>query len=237
MADPLPPMTLAQLQNELKATGRYSGRVDGLWGMLTEGAILLALTDGPDTPLTPGDFIASGERLGVHPGKVWAMAKVEANGAGFHAGRPVILPEPHRFSRLTGHRFDSKYPSTSYPSWGQRPYPRGQDERYRLLLRMIHLDVPAGFAAASYGKFQILGENYAACGYSTPFDYAVAQARDEATQLRAFERFLGHAGILPHLRAGNWAEVARRYNGTAYRKNRYDEKLAAAFAQYQREHP
>ncbi len=88
----------------------------------------------------------------------------------------------------------------------------------------------AGFASASYGRFQILGENYAACGYASSFDFAEAMARDEATQLRAFERFLTANGLVRVLKARDWAAFARGYNGTAYRVNRYDEKLAAAYA-------
>jgi len=42
-----------------------------------------------------------------------------------------------------------------------------------------------------------------------------------------------HEKILPHLKNKNWAEFARRYNGPAFKKNRYDEKIAAAYQQYQ----
>lgn len=224
--------TLAQLQDHLKRTGRYAGRVDGLWGRLTESAILLMLTDGPDTSLVERDYLDSADHLGVAVAAIKAVVKVESAGSGFINGRPTILPEPHRFSKMTAGRFDSKYPTISYPKWGTRPYPKTQDDRYTLLLKMIRLDVDAGFAAASYGKFQIMGENHVVCGYPTSWAFAEAMACDERTQLRAFEQFVITNGLLPALKALDWATFARRYNGTAYAVNAYDTKLAAAFRSF-----
>ena len=219
-------MTLKDLQEALKCSGRYAGEVDGLWGRLTEAAILLAMTDGPDTRLTEADYTESAERQRIPVNYVKAFAFVEAAGDGFsREGRALILPEPHRFSKATGHRFDGKFPSISYPSWGMRPYPRTQDARWDLLLKMIRLDVDAGFGSASYGKFQIMGENHGLCGYPSAFAFAEAMARDERTQLAAFERFLEATGVGRALRAKDWDTAFRRYNGTAYRKNRYKERF------------
>jgi len=226
-------MNLSQLQQHLKNTGRYHGAVDGLWGRLTEAAILTLLTDGPDTSLTEQDFVDSAKRLDVTPAHIKAVVAVESSGAGFFAGRPLILPEPHRFSKWTKGRFDRTHPLISYPKWGTRPYAKTQDARYDQLLGMIRLDVDGGFAAASYGKFQIMGENHKLCGYDTPMAFAEAMARDERTQLRAFEQFIINTGLLPALRRGDWVSFARGYNGTGYAKNRYDIKLAQAFRRFQ----
>lgn len=226
---------LVELQTYLRDSGSYSGEVDGVFGPLTRQAILAALEDGPDTTLTLADYRNSAARLRCRPADIMAFADVEANGAGFSAGKPKILFEPHRFSKLTEHRFDVSHPTVSYPHWGDRPYPKFQDGRYAQLLEAVSLDVSAGFAAASYGKFQILGENHSACGYLTPWGFAFGMAYDELAQLEAFEGFIRANGILESLRAGQWAEVAKRYNGTAYRKNHYDTKLEAATAKWSRE--
>lgn len=230
-------MRLIDLQQHLRQTGRYAGTVDGLWGRLTEAAILLALTDGPDTALCDADFEQAGRDLQVQPAAIRAFWKTEANGAGFQDGRPKILPEPHRFSRNTQGRFDASYPKISYRKWGTRPYVKTQDERYDQLLQMVRLDIDAGFASASYGAPQIMGENFAMCGYDSSFAFAEAMARDEATQLRAFGKFVEAAGILPflhrvNLNATSWEPVAMRYNGTGYRQNSYHSKMASAFAQF-----
>lgn len=230
-------MNLKDLQTHLKCTGRYAGAIDGLWGRLTEAGILLMMTDGPDTALTEANFKHAGERLLCEPAAIKAFWKTEANGAGFLRGLPKILPEPHRFSKATGGRFDRTHPTISYPKWGTRPYPASQDARYDTLLAMIRLDVDAGFGSASYGAPQILGENHAVCGYPSAMAFAEAMARDEDTQLRAFEAFVTKAGILPFLRKVtrspvSWEPVARRYNGTAYKVNRYHEKMADAYAAF-----
>ncbi len=227
-------MNLVELQTLLKNTGRYAGKVDGLWGRLTEAAILLALTDGPDTALTEQDYRESASRLGVPVAAIKAVVSVESAGSGFINGRPTILTEPHRFSKSTKGKFDKSNPDVSYPKWGQRPYPKTQDGRYDVLLKMIRLNVDAGFASASYGKFQILGENHKVCGYNTSAEFAFAQARDERTQIMAFEKFIIGNNLLGALKRLDWAAFARGYNGTAYRANQYDTKLASAYAKYSR---
>lgn len=228
---------LRTLQAYLKDTGRYAGFVDGIYGPRTKRAILLAMEDGPDTHLSEQSYRDSAKRLGIKPAYIMAFAEVEANGAGFEKGWPKILFEPHRFSKLTQHRFDKGNPAISYPKWGQRPYPKRQNDRYAQLIEAVGLDPWAGFQACSYGKFQILGENYRECGFDTPWGFAFAMAYDEATQLRAFENFIRKAGILPPLKLGLWQTVASLYNGTAYRANRYDEKLADAAAKWDRRLP
>ena len=224
--------TLTELQEYLKNTARYTGLVDGAWGPKTELAILKLLEDGPDTALTEQDFADSAQRLGVTAAHVKAVVKVESNGAGFFNGMPTILPEPHRFSKITGRRYDASHPTVSYPKWGTRPYGKTQAERYQTLLAMIRLNIDAGFAAASYGKFQIMGENHKLCGYNSAMTFAEAMARDERTQLVAFESFLRATGLVAPLKRGDWVAFARGYNGTGYAKNRYDVKLAQAYRSF-----
>jgi hypothetical protein len=219
---------MRSLQMFLKNTGRYLAAVDGVYGPKTKAAILAAMEDGPDTELSTFNYNEAAQRLNVKTAYILAFAEVEANGAGFDGDRPKILFEPHRFSKLTKHQFDKSNPAVSYPTWGERPYPRGIDARYAQLLEAVGLDAWAGFSACSYGKFQILGENYNKCGFETPWGFAFNQAYDEVSQLRAFETFVTKTGIIVPLRVGLWEIVAEQYNGTAYRKNLYDEKLAKA---------
>ena len=222
------------LQMHLKNTGRYQAAVDGIYGPKTKQAILAAMEDGPDTELSEFNYREAAQRLNVRPAYIMALAEVESNGAGFERGVPKILFEPHRFSKLTKHCYDQSNPTVSYPHWGQQPYPRRIDDRYAQLLEAASLDPWAAFAACSYGKFQILGENHKACGFDTPWAFAFSQAYDEVAQLKAFERFITQAGIVAPLRLGLWETVAAAYNGTAYRKNRYDERLEAAAAKWER---
>lgn len=231
------PTRLELYQQHLRETGRYSGHPDNAWGRLTEAGTLLLLTDGPDTPITDADLRAFAAENQLSFAQVKALIQVEANGAGFHAGRPLILPEPHRFSKATQRRFDASHPTLSYPKWGSRPYPKSQDARYTQLLGMIRLDVDAGFGSASYGKPQIMGENHKAAGYETSWLFAEAMARDEPTQLRALGAFLRSTGLLAKLRRctsdpETCRDFCAGYNGTGYRLNNYHVELARAIAQH-----
>lgn len=236
-------MFTQDLQKHLLETKRYAGEIDGQWGLLTDGGVMLALTDGPDTALTPADFVESGKRLSVNPAAIRAFWKVEAAGAGFQAGKPKILPERHRFSKATTGVFDKTNPALSNPNWDKKWYPPTQDARYFILLawgRLLSrnkMPIDAAFASCSYGAPQIMGENAGVCGYRDPFTFAEAMARDEKTQLRAFEAFVIKKGIVPALRKvtanpKTWEAVAAPYNGTGFRLNNYHGKMAAAFVSF-----
>jgi hypothetical protein len=216
-------VSVTQLQTRLGLVA------DGQFGPKSRAAVLAALTDPVDRPIANSDVKALAARWGVEPAVVWTVRDVEAGGAGFIDGRPAILFEPHRFSRATGGRYDAVAPTISYPTWGTRPYPRAQADRYAQLLTAIALDVDAGFASASYGAFQIMGENYAACGETDSMAFALAEARGEDVQLRHFGLFCESKGLERALRRKDWSTFARGYNGSG-QVDLYSGKLAAAYA-------
>lgn len=226
-------MNISDLQTRLQAMGFYSGAIDGQYGDTTRNAVLAAMQAGPDTPLGPSDVAQAAAALNTQPANVRTVRDVEAAGAGFQAGVPKILFEGHIFSRLTGGRYDRTNPAISYPNWDKSKYPPTQQGRYNQLLTAIGLDVDAAFSAASYGAFQILGSNYRACGFASSFDFVMAQCQSEGAQLQAFVNFIRANKLDDALRNARWAEFARGYNGTAYKQNQYDVKLAQAFVKEQ----
>lgn len=193
---------------------RLGVKADGLYGPMTQAAVLAALTDPVDRPIAASDVKALAARWDVEPAVIWTVRDVEASGAAFSEGRPTILFEPHRFSRATAGRFDASSPAISYRSWGAKPYPRAQMARYLQLLYAIGLDVDAGFASASYGAFQIMGENYRTCGETDSMAFALAEARGEDVQLRHFGLFCEGKGLEKALRRKDWSTFARGYNGS-----------------------
>ncbi|MFC3442800.1 N-acetylmuramidase domain-containing protein [Sphingobium rhizovicinum] len=223
-------MNHTDLQRRLAVLGHYDGAIDGLFGPKSKSAVIAALTSGPDYPVTSLDIEHAADRLGVHPAKIWAVYEVESSGSAFIDGRPAILFEPHRFSKATSHRYDKSHPHLSSRFWNKALYPRGQASRYRQLVDAVALDVDAGFASASYGGFQILGENFAVCGAADPWSFAWRQAQTEGDQLEAFALFVEGRGLKGALQRGDWAGFAKGYNGTAYRANKYDARLADAYA-------
>ena len=228
-------MNLLQLQTQLQQEGFYPGgeeNLDGVFGPQTLNAIICKMKAGPDTPLAEQDFVDSAARLGVTTAHIKAITEVESAGDGFSEGLPKILFEPHRFSRATGHKYDIAYPGISSYSWNRALYPKLITNRYLQLARAVGLDVEAGFASASYGRFQILGENYANCGFASASSFAFAQSLNEAEQLKAFETFMVKTGIIRYLKSEEWGLLAKAYNGTAYKENHYDSKLEAAFRKF-----
>jgi hypothetical protein len=219
-----------ELQIELVRCGTLSqSDIDGKWGPKTRLATLAALSNGPDTLCTEADFQAAATELGCDPVKVRVIHEVESSGNPFVDGRPSILPEPHRFSRATGHQYDASHPTISSLKWNKALYPKTQAARWEMLLDMVALNVDAGFASASYGGFQILGENFKRCGFYSPWAFALAESTSEGYQLRAFVQFIkGDLNLWTALRRGDWVTVAKLYNGSAYSLNRYDVRLAQA---------
>ena len=222
-------MNHVSLQALMRKSGHYTGELDGLFGPASRAAVVAMLTSSDPKPLTSQHYRASAKRLGVETRAIKAVVAVESGKSGFHLGKPLILPEPHLFSRATKGRFDASHPQYSYPKWDRTKYPKTQAERYEQLSRMIGLDVDAGFASASYGRFQIIGQNHKACGYNDPMQHALAHACDEEAQLVAFEQFVINTGLLSALRRKDWAAFAKGYNGPAYAKNKYDQRMAAAY--------
>lgn len=217
------------LQCLLRKTGHYAGALDGQFGPASRAALILAMTSTNPEPLTQQDYDTAAKNLGVEVKAIKAVVRVESGASGFTDGLPVILPEPHVFSRLTAHRYDGTHPTLSYRAWDKSRYPRSQGERWEQLARMVGLDVDAGFACASYGRFQILGSNHKACGFNDSFEHALAHSHDEESQLVAFQNFVRSSGLDSALRAKDWAKFARGYNGASYKVNKYDQRLAAAY--------
>ena len=222
-------MNAKELQLALNKVG-YKIAADGIFGPASRKALLDAITDGPDTPLSNQDVKDAADLLNVNTAKVWTVWDVEASGDPFIGGRPTILFEPHVFSRLTAHKYDASHPKISSRSWNKKLYPGSQEGRYNQLLQATTLNVDAGLSSASYGGFQILGSNFKVCGYSSPWEFVYSQSRNERNQLIAFVNFVKGNNLDRALQKGDWAAFARGYNGTAYKQNKYDQRLAAAYA-------
>ncbi|WP_339948262.1 N-acetylmuramidase domain-containing protein [uncultured Albimonas sp.] len=175
-------------------------------------------------------YIEAAEALGCEVAAVKAVAEVESRGAAFLPdGRPPILFERHIFSRTTRNAHDAGHGEISNPSPGG--YQGGAAE-YDRLSRAIELDRAAALESASWGKFQIMGFNAQTCGFRTVEDFVEAMCASEEAQLDAFVAFVKRNRLDRALRARDWAAFARGYNGPAYARNKYDEKMAAAYRRH-----
>lgn len=166
-----------------------------------------------------------------------AFATVEAGGEGafFDSGEPVILFERHHF-----YKFAPRYKGALVPGvtgdWKRicEPTPGGYGPSSKQHLRLqaaAALDREAALKSASWGLFQIMGSNHAACGYPNLQRFITAMYREVDDHLRAFVMFIRHNETLTDaLRAKDWATAARLYNGPMFARNKYDQKMATAYA-------
>lgn len=181
--------------------------------------------------LTSIDYTRCATLLGVDPASVRAVVAVECSGSGFLAdGRPKILFERHWFYKLTPLPVSKTRPDISNPRSGG--YLGGAREWNRLNAA-ISFDRTAALKSASWGLGQVMGFNYRAAGYSDVEDFVAAMHVSEGKQMEAMMNFIkANPAMHQALRDRNWQRFAYYYNGPAYRRNDYDNKLAAAYQKF-----
>ncbi len=189
-----------------------------------------ALVAGTRDPLSRADFEAVAAELGCEVEAVQAVVEVESGRLGAFAadGKPVILYEPHIFSRRTNRQYDASHPNISYRSWDASKYPRTQEGRWQQLRQAYALDPENAIASASWGLFQIMGFNHTACGFPNAKDFVADMCRSEAQQLKAFAAFVRSNNLADELVRKDWEGFARGYNGSG-QVERYGGMMRAAY--------
>lgn len=180
------------------------------------------------------------KNLNVPVAALRAVIEVEARGKGFYDnGQPVILFERHVFwQRLTQRNLISlrdkankERPDLCFPRWTTGSYGSFSAQHKRLEdAAAYHREV--ALESCSWGLGQVMGYHWKLLGYPTLQSFINAMFRDEAGQLDAMCRFIKVNRLDNYMRALDWAGFALGYNGSGYRANRYDEKLAAAYRKY-----
>jgi len=185
---------------------------------------------GAATPLGPRDIAVAATRLNCEPAAIGAVCDIESAGGGFLPDkRPKMLFEAHVFGRLTRHRWDATHPNVSAPVWNRALYGGAGAHQYERLAEAMSLDENAALQSASWGLFQIIGMNFAECGFASVEAYVGAMCDSEGAQLAAFAAFCLHEDLARLLAARDWTEFALRYNGPGEAGNDYADRLAAAY--------
>ena len=186
--------------------------------------------------LTDADYAQAARRLGpnVRPALLRAFAEVESGGkSGFGPdGLPIIAYEGHVFRRYTHKKYDATHPLLSYP-YKQKAGPEwrannhGQKTAWKTLTEAAALDHDAALMACSWGMFQVMGFNYADCGYKDASSFVEAMKQGARGQLDAFVGYCKHrSGMVEAMTSGNYAGMASRYNGEDY--GDYDQRIRRA---------
>lgn len=207
--------------------------VDGVYGPKTEAALYGWYNSLYRSKLNAPRKKLS-KQLGVEAAALQAVMKVESSRGAFLAPhKPYILFEAHKFSKHTKHKYDESYPKLSSPYWDRTLYGT-YDYEWSRLMEASKLDHEAALKSASWGKYQILGENYQACGFDDVFAFVAAMKESEQKQDEAFVNFIrAHPKMHQALQNKDWATFARLYNGPGYKANKYDERLQAEYERAQ----
>jgi len=154
----------------------------------------------------------------------------------------------------------AQYPSILYPNWTTEHYRWGEREYERL--EMARELYPKGaIYSASWGLFQMLGENLEhnlksrvdvhadeqSEMYADAEDFERKQSISEYYHFLDFLAFIKHKTIrglrlidlISEDTGGNydWDLFAYGYNGSGYKRNRYDIKLREAYRKYRKVYP
>lgn len=188
--------------------------------------------------ITKEQFKEAADLLGVEVAVIKAVTEVESSGSGFlSTGEPVILFEPHIFWKelkkreINPHNFLPEYSDILYEKWGSKPYGKSSQQHARLQ-RATEVHREAALSSASWGMFQILGNNYKACGCSSVQDFINEIYKGEYEHLKLFCQFVKNNGLVDELKRKDWRGFARRYNGPAYEKNNYHKKLNTSYLKH-----
>ena len=186
------------------------------------------------TGLTDADFESVAGELDVEVAAIKAVVLIEAGKQmkGFWApGVPVVnfdrsMYNSHRHKAVNkkGDK-NAKVPAglTGYAlkEWTQLTNARRQNE-------------DGANMGTFWGMFQIGGFNYKLCGCETVGEFVKLMSESELEQLELFAAFITNTGMLPDLKAKNWAAFARKYNGASYARRGYHTRMANAYAKFKK---
>lgn len=195
-------------------------------------------TTNEEPYLVDDDYVDAATYLGCEEAAIRAVDEVESGGSGFLPdGKLKVLFEGHIFHRYTKGKYAASNPDICYPSWTTKFYTKGNtqqrgDGELARLQRAMKLDKKAALMSASYGRFQVMGFNFAVCGYKDVETFFEDMQADETKHLEAFINYVTHNRLDDELINLDWARFARGYNGPEYSKNAYDTKLRRAYERW-----
>lgn len=167
-----------------------------------------------------------------------AVIEVEARSSGFFStGEPAILFERHKFWEQLGKiRWFTKrlqimaiHPRICNKFAGG--YGRFSEQHDKLRAAASY-NREAALQSASWGIGQVMGYHWKSLGYPSLQQFINDMYESEAKQLEAMIRYIKVNNLVDELQRHDWAAFARGYNGKAYAKNNYDEKLRQAYCKY-----
>lgn len=186
------------------------------------------------THLTEQDFVKVASELGVEVAAIKAVVEIEAGKAmkGFWApGVPIVNFDQSMWASSRKLVVINKKASASarIPSGLSTGFPR---KAWQKLINARKRNEQQANLSTFWGMFQIGGFNFKLCGCKTIEEFVELMSYSELEQLNLFAALIKNCGMLPALKAKNWAVFARKYNGASYARKGYHTRMAAAYRKY-----
>jgi len=183
-------------------------------------------------------------RINVESAALLAVAEIESAGKAYARvkGRnePLIRFEGHYFDRRLSatERKAARAAGLASPKAGAIANPSKQEDRWKLLDRATDINAAAALESVSWGVGQVMGAHWKLLGFASVTELVNLARRDVAGQVEIMARFIEvNPNLAAALRKKDWAKFARGYNGSGYKANRYDTKMAAAYTRLAKEPP
>ena len=169
--------------------------------------------------INDNDYATTAKDLGVEKEVLMAIASQESKHASFKAVKQAtILFERHKMYRLLIKKGNTKASvdalSKKYPSIVNEDSGGYNDmTSYEKLKIAKSIDYNCAVQSCSWGKFQVMGFNYANL-YSSPRELEKAMNMCELQQFKYFVSYLKNtSGMVDALKNKNWERIATLYNG------------------------
>lgn len=158
----------------------------------------------------------SADRLQIPVSTCAAIIANESSGTGFGKdGRLLIRFEPKVFKKRTGQSVEYSH--------------KNQAAEYESFERAKQVNEMEAYNSISMGMSQVMGFNCKMLGYSNPKDMFIAFQSGVGPQIDGFFKFVENKkNMVKYAQNDDFASFACGYNGSGYRANKYDEKMAAA---------
>ncbi|HWD13846.1 N-acetylmuramidase family protein [Pseudochrobactrum sp. sp1633] len=183
-------------------------------------------------------FLQAGQMHNLDPAALAAIAQTESGG--IVTTRIKGRDEP--LIRFEGHYFDKRLSPAeqataralklSSPKAGAIPNPAGQAARWQMLERAARIDRVAAYESTSWGVGQVMGAHWHWLGYPSVEEMTETVRSSVTQQIELMTRFIVYGNLRDVLNKHDWRKLAHSYNGPLFAKNKYDLKLAQAYALY-----
>lgn len=181
------------------------------------------------------------EMLGVEPATMLAVLEVEGAASDMVDGVQDGKVHGYVLIRFEGHYFLRYLPEhlkkagikagLAAPRAGAVKNPGTMAARYKMLQRAMAIDEEAALYSISMGVGQVMGANHRLCKIPTVQEMW-RRSQTLAGQVDIMAAFIKSAGLADELQRKDFAGFARGYNGPAYKKYKYDTKMAQAYRRY-----